>query len=119
MSIQEVQDLQKKMVKNNGISSAVGKYQFLQTTLREAVKALGISPDEKFTPEIQDRLALWLLQTRTDYQSWLSGVGDDKKFQDQLAKIWASVPDTTGKSAYAGDGVNNATSGGRSLIGML
>lgn len=119
MSIQEVQDLQKQMVKQNGISSAVGKYQFLQTTLREAVKALGLSPDEKFTPQVQDRLALWLLQNRTDYQSWLSGVGDDKKFQNQLAGIWASVPNTSGKSAYASDGVNKASSGGRSLIGML
>lgn len=119
MSISEVQDLQKKMVRTNGVSSAVGKYQFLQTTLREAVKALGISEDEKFTPEIQDKLALWLLKQRTSYQDWLSGVGDDAKFQDQLAKIWASVPDTTGKSAYAGDGINNATSGGKALIGML
>jgi muramidase (phage lysozyme) len=107
------------MVKNNGISSAIGKYQFIQATLKEAIKGLGLSGDEKFTPEVQDKLALWLLKNRTSFDEWVTGSGDSAKFQNELASQWASVPNTSGKSAYAGDGVNNATAEGKRLIGLL
>lgn len=119
LTIKEVQDLQKKMVASNGVSSAIGKYQFIQTTLREAVKALGLDPNEKFSPEVQDKLALWLLKNRTSFDKWATGEGDAAAFQNELASQWASVPNTSGKSAYAGDGVNNATAEGKRLIGLL
>lgn len=119
LTIKEVQDLQKKMVASNGVSSAIGKYQFIQTTLREAVKALGLDPNEKFSPEVQDKLAIWLLKNRTSFDKWATGEGDAAAFQNELASQWASVPNTSGKSAYAGDGVNNATAEGKRLIGLL
>ena len=40
---------------------AVGRYQFIGTTLKAWVNRLGISPDTKFTPAVQDRLALALM----------------------------------------------------------
>jgi len=119
MTVNDVQSLQKEMVKKNGISSAVGKYQFIQGTLKEAIKGLGLKGDEKFTPELQDKLALWLLKNRTSYNDWATGSGDAAKFQNELASQWASIPNTSGKSAYAGDGVNNASAEGKRLIGML
>ncbi len=119
MTVNDVQALQKKMVSKNGTSSAVGKYQFIQDTLKEAIKGLGLKGDEKFTPELQDKLALWLLQNRTSYSEWAAGGGDPAKFQNELASQWASIPNTSGKSAYAGDGVNNASAQGKQLIGML
>lgn len=119
MTVSDVQSLQKEMVKKNGISSAVGKYQFIQATLKEAIKGLGLKGDEKFTPELQDKLALWLLKNRTSYDDWATGTGDAAKFQNELASQWASIPNTSGKSAYAGDGVNNASAEGKRLIGML
>lgn len=119
MTIGEVQALQKLMVKNNGISSAVGKYQVLSDTLKEAVQALGLSEDTKFTPEVQDKIALYLLQSRTNFGDWVAGAGDPAEFQNGLAKIWASIPDTTGRSYYAGDGVNSASSAGTKLAGLL
>jgi hypothetical protein len=119
LTLNEVAALQKEMVKNNGISSAIGKYQFIQATLKEAIKGLGLSGDEKFTPEVQDKLALWLLKNRTSFDEWVTGSGDSAKFQNELASQWASVPNTSGKSAYAGDGVNNATAEGKRLIGLL
>jgi hypothetical protein len=119
LTLNEVAALQKEMVKNNGISSAIGKYQFIQATLKEAIKGLGLSGDEKFTPEVQDKLALWLLKNRTSFEEWVTGSGDSAKFQNELASQWASVPNTSGKSAYAGDGVNNATAEGKRLIGLL
>lgn len=119
MTIAEVRQLQNKMVKDNGISSAVGKYQVLRSTLNDAIKALGIKPTDKFTPELQDKIAQWLLQSRTNYAQWLEGKGDVGKFQNGLASIWASVPNLSGVSQYAGDGVNKATGGGQALLGML
>lgn len=119
MTVSDVQSLQKEMVKKNGISSAVGKYQFIQATLKEAIKGLGLKGDEKFTPELQDKLALWLLKNRTSYDDWATGTGDAAKFQNELASQWASIPNTSGKSAYAGDEVNNASAEGKRLIGML
>lgn len=119
MSLDEVQALQKLMVRQNGISSAVGKYQFIQDTLRSAIAGLGLKGSEKFTPEVQDKLALWLLQNRTSFGDWIIGNGDAAKFQNELATQWASIPNTSGRSHYADDGVNNASKAGEALVGML
>jgi len=40
---------------------AVGRYQFIAPTLAWVVEKTGLSPDTKFTPEVQDYLAGWLL----------------------------------------------------------
>ena len=119
MTIGDVMRLQRQMVSANGVSSAVGKYQFIQDTLKEAVAAVGLSPGDIFSPENQDKLALWLLRQRTDFNDWVTGQADPAKFQNQLAGIWASVPNTSGKSTYANDGVNKASSRGKKLVGML
>ena len=39
---------------------AVGRYQFIGPTLRGVVSELGIDPSTRFTPELQDRMALHL-----------------------------------------------------------
>lgn len=119
MTIGEVMRLQRQMVSANGISSAVGKYQFIQDTLKEAVAGAGLSPGDTFSPENQDKLALWLLRQRTDFNEWVTGQADTAKFQNQLAGIWASVPNTSGKSTYANDGINKASGRGKKLVGML
>lgn len=119
LTLNEVLSLQKEMVKKNGISSAIGKYQFIQGTLKDAIKGLGLKGDEKFTPELQDRLAIWLLKNRTSFDKWATGEADPAAFQNELASQWASIPNTSGKSAYAGDGVNNASAEGKRLIGLL
>ena len=35
---------------------AVGRYQFIGSTLQDEVKKMGLSPDTKFTPEVQDNI---------------------------------------------------------------
>ena len=40
----------------NGGLHAVGRYQFIGTTLREEVDKMGLSHDTKFTPEVQDQI---------------------------------------------------------------
>ena len=37
---------------------AVGRYQFIRDTFAQVVRELGISPNERFTPELQDRMGL-------------------------------------------------------------
>ena len=76
MTIQEILDIQdsgydfekypdtpegKAKWEASGGIHAAGRYQFIRIGLREALKRSGIKPTEKFTPEIQDQLALTLL----------------------------------------------------------
>jgi hypothetical protein len=46
------------------VATPVGAYQVVGTTLRGAVEAGVLRPDEQFTPEVQDRLGDWILQTQ-------------------------------------------------------
>lgn len=41
---------------------AIGRYQFIPSTLRRLVRITGAGPDQVFTPRYQDQLALILLQ---------------------------------------------------------
>ncbi len=72
ITVGEIMDLQAEPGKSRmsnaqwvkeGKLHAVGRYQFIGSTLKGLVKRLGISRDEKFTPELQDRLFLSLLKS--------------------------------------------------------
>jgi hypothetical protein len=45
-------------------SSAKGAFQIVNTTQREAMKALGFSGDDRFSAENQRRMALWIAKTQ-------------------------------------------------------
>lgn len=67
MTLDDIDALQTKMLQhpdNSYNSSAVGRYQIVQKTLRGLRSDLGISGSEYFTPEMQDRLAQELLRQR-------------------------------------------------------
>ena len=111
MSIGEVLDWQSEFVKNGSPSSAVGRYQFLNTTLLDLVDSLGIDKSTRFNESTQDKLAIKLLERRgsEDY------VNDDiskNKFAANLAMEWASLPKVSGEnpdqSYYQADGINKA-----------
>ena len=108
MTIGEVKTLQKQMLanqKNDGIplgkqSSAVGKYQIIDTTLSGLEDTLGLSDNTPFDAATQDELGLALLND-CGFSKWIKGVMSDHDFQKNLAKKWASVADPdTGKSYY-------------------
>lgn len=111
MTLDEVKALQRKRVKSGIKSSAVGRYQFLHDTLMDLRKINKLSGSEKFTPELQDKLALSLLNRR-GYSKYLKGQISQKQFANRLAKEWASLPVVSGskrgRSYYAGDGLNKA-----------
>lgn len=99
MSIRDVLALQDKMrtADNRAIygdgkgSSAVGMYQIVSSTLKDLVKSLGLSLEDKFTPEIQDKMFDEL--TRRIIQS---SDGDPNKLVSSARSTWQGldkVPD--------------------------
>ena len=105
MTLQEVFDYQSGMISRGHASSAVGRYQFIKGTLEEFAKKAGVSTSEKFTPEVQDRIAGALLD-EVGYQKLISGKMTMENFQNRLAGRWASLPRTDGTSQYAGKNGN-------------
>ena len=56
MSIQEVINLQKRMLKSNLFpSSALGKYQFTKAALEDTASKTGTDLSTKYTPEVQEK----------------------------------------------------------------
>lgn len=111
MTVSEVLGWQASYVAGGSPSSAVGRYQFIQTTLAGLIQELQISPDAKFDENLQDRLAIQLLMRRgaSDY---INGRISREEFAANLAKEWASLPAVLGSnpqaSYYDGDGLNSA-----------
>ncbi|WP_241523983.1 hypothetical protein [Oceaniglobus indicus] len=91
-----------------GQPHAIGKFQFIPPTLRRLVRRLGLGADTRFSPAIQDRLADELLR-----EAGLDDVGAGRisrhAFMENLAKIWAGLPTSTGKSYYDGHAGNKAS----------
>ena len=99
-------------------SSAAGRYQFMNATLKDLKKELGLRGTQTFDANLQDRLAYHLLKRR-GYESFMAGKLSVAQFGKLLAQEWASLPvlmDTQGgsrpvkrgQSYYAGDGLNKS-----------
>lgn len=87
------------------IGKAAGKYQMMPDTLGDAQRALGLSPDTKFTPEVQEQIVMWLLQRR-GLNEWQAGQMTTERFVDNLAMEWAALSTSSGKAHYEGQGAN-------------
>jgi muramidase (phage lysozyme) len=115
MTVDEVQAAQGGWSKNHG-SSAAGRYQFMRATLKGLIAEHSIPGSSKFTADLQDKLGYELLKRR-GYIAFSSGSLPPRKFGNNLAMEWASLPVlqdikgahrqvTRGETYYAGDGVN-------------
>lgn len=74
MTLDDIDAMQSEMLRdpaNTHNSSAVGRYQIVQKTLRGLRKSLGISGSEYFSPDMQDRLAQELMRQRGNNPSEL------------------------------------------------
>ena len=91
-----------------GQPHAIGRYQFIPATLRRVVAKTGISPDARFTPQVQDRLADVLL-AEAGLHRFREGQLGRVAFMNNLAKIWAGLPNSSGKSHYDGYAGNKAS----------
>lgn len=119
MTINEVLAWQKDYVRHGSPSSAAGRYQFLSNTLDGLKKELHLSGNEKFDEAMQDRLATRLLERR-GLNEFMSGRISQDQFQKNLAMEWASLPkDSSGRSYYAGDGLNKALTSPRVVQSLL
>lgn len=120
MTVDQVLAWQRDHTKNDGYaSSAAGKYQVIQDTLKACKKEMGLSGNEKFDPAMQDRIAVHLLNKR-GYQDFLKGNISAEKFANNLSKEWASLPkDASGLSYYHGDGLNKSGVGWGTLLASV
>ncbi|MHA6325056.1 lysozyme family protein [Roseivivax sp. CAU 1753] len=91
-----------------GQPHAIGRYQFIPPTLRRLVRVTGIDRTARFSPALQDRLADQLLR-EAGLPALERGDLPLEDFMHNLAKIWAGLPTSTGRSYYAGYAGNKAT----------
>lgn len=118
MTLDEIDAFQTANIEGGAESSAIGGPQILRDTLRDLRSELGLTGSEKFTPALQDRLMLALMERR--------GLADFKEgritvdqFADNLAQEWAALPLADGMSYYRDDGLNAATIDRDTLMGVL
>lgn len=122
MTVAEVLAWQKQHVAQGGISSAVGRYQIIDTTLGELVHTLGIDHGQRFDEATQDAIAIGLLERRGSV-AYANNQMTREEFAANLAKEWASLPSITGASAdqsyYAGDGINKSLVAKEKVLGAI
>ena len=98
-------------------SSASGRYQYIRKTLSSVVKQMGLDTSkEKFTPKLQDEIAIFHLRANHGLDKWLSGSMSNEQFLNRLAGTWAGIPKTNGRSAYAGVLDNKAGIGAQAAL---
>jgi muramidase (phage lysozyme) len=118
MTLSQVRKYQNMMLAAGSKSSACGGYQFIKKTLIATMLEMGLSGDEVWTPDLQDRMALHLMEKRK-LSAYMAGKISREAFANNLAMEWASLPVVTpvqgahrklqpGQSYYAGDGLNKA-----------
>ena len=108
MTVAEILDMQKDMIAKGHESTAVGRYQYIRKTLAGTAAQMGMDVGStKFDEKTQDALAIQTLRT-IGLENWLDGKLDDGAFLNKVARVWASVPTTSGGSYYAGVGSNKA-----------
>lgn len=90
-----------------GQPHAIGRYQMIPPTLRRVVRQLDLDLDQRFTPQIQDLCADVLLE-EAGLSAFLRGQMSQTAFMNNLAKIWAGLPNSTGRSHYHGYAGNRA-----------
>jgi len=87
MTVNEVREMQKKQMGNK----AAGAYQIIPATFDYLMGKMKLSGNEKFTPEMQDRMAIQLLERR-GLSKFQAGKMSIEEFGNEVAKEWASFP---------------------------
>lgn len=111
MPVADVLTWQNEFINNGNASSAVGRYQFINTTLSGLIKENNIDPSTLFDESLQDALAVALLERR-GLQDFVNKKITREQFAHNLSMEWAALPKIIGKdpssSFYANDGLNKA-----------
>jgi len=111
MTVAEVLAWQKRFVTEGHASSAVGRYQIIRPTLLGLVEERNLTTNEKFDKQLQDSLAITLMERRGAI-NFIRNEVSAEDFAHQLSKEWAALPKIIGdmpeNSFYAGDGLNRS-----------
>ena len=129
MTLKDVRALQDRMVKNGSASSACGRYQFIRKTLAATILEMGLKDSDVWTPDLQDRMAVHLMEKRK-LGAYMAGTISRETFANNLAMEWASLPVVTairgahrqlapGQSYYAGDGLNKAHHAPAAILALV
>ncbi|MFW2588717.1 hypothetical protein [Sagittula sp. SSi028] len=103
-----VQEIFQWIYATPGQPHAIGRYQFIPSTLRSLLSRAGVAPTELFSPQLQDHLANILLDD-AGYGALMAGKISRERFMYNLAGIWAGLPLPSGKSRYHNYAGNRAT----------
>jgi len=62
------------------VATPMGAYQVVGTTLRAAKQGLGLTGNERMTPELQDRIGMWIYQNQGPgaWEAWDKGGGGSR-----------------------------------------
>ncbi len=100
-----------EQMQEEGKVSAVGAYQFIKGTLKEAREMAGIESDAIMTPAVQDRLFWGMLtggEKRPNLTAYLLGESDDlDAAHEDLALEFAVIQGPDGKGRYDKDKSGN------------
>jgi muramidase (phage lysozyme) len=91
-----------------GQPHAIGRYQFIPKTLKRVVAQAGVPTGALFTQDVQDVLSDILLAD-AGLLAFQAGEMKRHDFMNNLAKIWAGLPNSSGKSHYHGFAGNKAS----------
>jgi muramidase (phage lysozyme) len=113
MTVGEVLQWQKAMKadpNNAGRSdlTAIGRYQFIHTTLVDTLKSTDVKMSDKFDAETQDKLFMARLRYR-GLNDYISGKIDKKQFIDRLSLEWAGLKNSSGVGSHDGVGINKGS----------
>lgn len=111
MSLAEVLAWQTNYLEQDNASSAVGRYQIIQPTLKGLIDEYSLDTSLIFNQDLQDKLAIALMERRGSIE-YVRGKLSKEEFAHNLSKEWAALPrvigDAPDESYYAGDGLNRA-----------
>lgn len=91
-----------------GQPHAIGRYQFIPSTLKRLARQVGAGEHERFSPKLQDVLADQLF-AEAGFNAFREGLMGRHQFMNNLAEIWAGLPNSSGRSHYHGFAGNQAT----------
>ncbi|NIZ13636.1 glycoside hydrolase family 104 protein [Phaeobacter sp. HF9A] len=91
-----------------GQPHAIGRYQFIPATLKRLASNQQVPLGRRFSPALQDQLAHQLIE-EAGLSAYKAGEMTQTAFMNNLAKIWAGLPTSSGKSYYHNYAGNRAT----------
>ena len=71
---------------------AIGRYQHMPRYILDRAKASGFDENTKFTPAVQDKMTIDMLNSGHSMQRWIKGEISNEEFAAKLAPTWRGLP---------------------------